>query len=67
MVLGFGVEADAGCRTTGGGSMGVTATAEAEDIAAEAVEADPEAFKFSGKCESTWASGGPRRPTWDNS
>ena len=39
--------------------MGVTAAAETEDVAAEAVDAGPEAFKFSGKCECTWASGVP--------
>ena len=42
-VLGFGVEAEAVGLTTGGGSVGVSATAEAEEIAAEAVDADPEA------------------------
>ena len=47
--------------------MGGTAAAEGEDVAAEAVDAGPEAFKFSGKCESTWASGGPGRPTWKKS
>ena len=44
--------------------MGVAATAEAEEIDAEAVDADPGAF-FCGKFGSTWAGGGPGRPTWD--
>ena len=44
--------------------MGVTAAAEAEEIVAEAVDADPGAV-FCGKCESTWAYVGPGRPVWD--
>ena len=38
--------------------MGVAATVEAKKIAAKAVYDSPAAL-FSGKCESTWASGVP--------
>ena len=38
--------------------MGVTAAAEAEEIVAEAIDADPGAL-FCVKCWSTWVNGVP--------